>query len=84
MLTYDLKVGQAIAIGDEQNPLLCMAFDEKSGNRIKVRIAMPVHRPVTVIANGLIPRIYVRGITGERRPYTPPHAPYEMPETAVA
>lgn len=75
MLTLDLIIGQAIAIGDAANPIACLAFDEKSGKRIKVRIATPKPLPIKVIASGIIPQIFVRGITGERAPYRPPVQP---------
>lgn len=77
MLTLNVRIGEAFSIGK----VACVALDAKSGNTIKVRIATPERMQIDIIPTGLIPQIFVRGLTGERQPYRPPAV---APQSAAA
>ena len=61
MLSLSVKVGQAVKIGDTA----VIQVREKQGR--VVRLAIDTEEPVDLIADGVIPKRFTTGITGERR-----------------
>jgi hypothetical protein len=72
MKCLDVKVGQAIQLGDQA----VIKVAEKSGQRVRLVIATQL--AIELIATGIIPSRFTTGITGERQRL--PLAP--MAETA--
>ena len=63
MLTWTLRIGESIKIGDA----VLVRVQEKSGRKVKLNIATSLS-PITHIGMGIDIAPIVQGITGEPRP----------------
>ena len=61
MKVYDIRIGQAVQIGD----VAVVKLKDKAGARIKLAIATQL--PLLLLADGLIPARFTTGISGDER-----------------
>ncbi len=66
MKVLDVRVGQAVQLGDQA----VVKVAEKSGQRVKLVIA--THLAIELIVTGIIPTRFSTGLTGERMAHRPP------------
>ncbi len=65
MITMDVKVGQAVQIGDEPDRGAVVSVLHKSGRTARLSFATTL--PVRMLATGIIPTRFTLGVTGEPR-----------------
>ena len=68
MLTLDVKIGQAVQIGD----VCVVKVRDKRGSRVKL-VFFTAIAPIRLLADGLIPARFTTGISGEYRRAEPLH-----------
>lgn len=63
MLVLSLRIGQAVTIGEEA----FVRAEEKSGRYVK--LAIETMHKVDIIADGILPRRFIEGVSGRLEPY---------------
>lgn len=67
MLALDVKIGQAVQIGDAA----CIKVLGKNGQRVRLSVATAV-MPIRILASGIIPQQFVAGIHANGARPAPP------------
>jgi len=62
MLSLTVRVGQAVQLGD----VAVIKVEEKSGRNVRLVFATAI-QGITVLADGIIPKRFTLGISGERK-----------------
>jgi hypothetical protein len=62
MLSLTVRVGQAVQIGD----VAVVKVEEKSGRNVRLIFATAI-QGIHILADGIIPKRFTTGITGERK-----------------
>ena len=71
MLKLSMRIGQAITLGDpDTGDWAALRLEEKSGHYAKVAISSSLS-PIKLIPDGVIPRRFTEGITGQREVVRP-------------
>lgn len=68
MLMMSVRVGQALRIGDLEDPTrgVVIGVEHKTAQTVRLAISTAMS-PIRLIPDGLFPPRYTTGITGERR-----------------
>lgn len=62
MLSLTVRIGQAVQLGE----VAVVKVEEKSGRNVRLVFATAI-APIRLIADGIIPKRFTMGITGERK-----------------
>lgn len=65
MITMDVKVGQAVQVGEEPECGAVVTVMHKSGRT--ARLSFATRLPVRLLTTGIIPARFTFGVTGEPR-----------------